>query len=111
MNNIVWKDSMLCRVLFGPMTDKGYKDETGRPYSCIDTSYTVGEKTLRQLTSHPLKREPMDLNKWRINLGVEECIEEHIRSYEGTLDSVVVSQPTRQPVNTMKEIINMVFNA
>jgi hypothetical protein len=79
VSNIKWLESMLCPILLGPMTNRGYPNETGRPMSCIETGYTVGEKTLHQLATHPKLGTPIDVTRWQINFTLESSIENFIK--------------------------------
>ena len=77
-NSIIFDDSMLDPITFGPMTTLGLPDETGRPMSCIQTGYTVGETTLHQLDQHPITRGPIDMAQWKPNFALIACIDQFI---------------------------------
>ena len=75
-SSIIFDDSMLDPITFGPMTTLGLPDETGRPMSCVQTGYTVGETTLHQLDQHPITRGPIIMAQWKPNFALIACIEQ-----------------------------------
>ena len=77
-SSIIFDDSMLDPITFGPMTSSGFPDEAGRPMSCTDGGYTVGETTLHQLEQHPIHRTPIIMAQWKPNFALIACIEQFI---------------------------------
>ena len=75
---ISFDGSMLDPITFEPMTTCGFPDEAGRPMSCVQTGFTVGEKTLHQLEQDPITRDPIIMAQWHPNFALIACIEEFI---------------------------------
>ena len=97
IQTLIFPDSMLDKITYGPMTDIGYPGEAGHPMSCKSTQYTLGSKTLSILDKHPFTRQPINRSEWNPNRGLQDAIEEFIGNahIQATIpvSQVVISSP------------------